>query len=115
MTKVLNLDDFEQSVDKSVTLNGKSHEFKPFTVDEFISQLKEIEGLEKDGQLSIAQYVEFSIGTIKRAFPTIEESELRALTITKLKALTDFVRDVAENEAQAGGEQAAGNGEGAAS
>jgi hypothetical protein len=117
MTKILNLDQIEQSEDKSVVLNGMSHTFRPFTVDEFIVQLKEIEAVEAKGDMSVTDYAEFSIKTVMRGFPTIPEAEIRALTIGKLKALTDFVKDVAQEEASVGADAVAteGNVEGAAS
>lgn len=102
MTKILNLDDIEQSEDKSVVLNSQTHVFRPFTVAEFIAQLKEIEQIEKNGDISVADYAEFSIKTVTRAFPTIPENELRDLPVNKLKALTDFVREVANDEADKG-------------
>lgn len=117
MTKILNLDDIEQSEDKSVVLAGQTHVFRPFTVAEFIAQLKEIEAIEKTGEMTVADYAEFSIKTVKRAFPTIPEEQLRDLSINKLKALTDFVREVASDEADKGAEATGteGNGEGKAS
>jgi hypothetical protein len=118
MTKILNLDDIEQSEDKTVVLNTVSHKFHPFTVDEFITQLKEIEAIEAGGSvMSATDYAEFSIRTVQAAFPTIKETDLRALTIGKLKALTDFVKDVAKTEAVAGAEALAepGNAVGEAS
>ena len=108
MTKILNLDSFEQPADKTVVLNGKEHKFVPSTVEEFISQVKEIEAMEKAGTGSVSDFAEFSIKSITRAFPTIKDSELRALTVTQLKALSDFVKAVADDES----EDDSGNGQG---
>lgn len=105
MTKILNLDDIEQSVDKRVTLNGEDHDFHPFTVDEFIAQLKEIEAVEKAGEMTVVDYTEFAIKSILRGFPTIQEADLRKLSVTKLKALTDFIKAEAD-EAEAEGVEA---------
>lgn len=118
MTKILNLDDIQQPEDKNVVLKGATHTFQPFTVGEFVAQLKEIEEIEAKGQLSPADYAEFSIKTVKRAFPTIPEQDLRELPIFKLKALTEFVKDVASDEVERGSEATAdaeGNAEGEAS
>lgn len=118
MTKILNLDTFETSNEKSLVLNKETHVFQPFTVEGFIDELKEIEAMEKDGNTPVAAYIEFSIKTILRAFPTIKEADLRKITITKLRAISDFVKSVAEDEAQGATAEAgadSGNGTGAAS
>lgn len=113
MTKILNLDTIETKVDKTIVLNGVEHAFSPFTVEQFIEQLKEIEAIENgERTLSIREYAEYSIKSIKRAFPTVPEAELRALHVDKLKAISDFVRGEVAAEAEAGAEIEAGNGEG---
>ncbi len=116
MTKILNLDTLEQSEDKTVILRGVKHKFVPFSVEDFITQVKEIKEMEKGGEMGMDEYAEFMITAIKRAFPTIEVVELRKLTMDQLRALSDFVKSVAEDEAKPATEttDAQGNDNGAA-
>lgn len=103
MTKILNLDSFENPDEKAVVLNGVSHAFAPFTVEQFIAQMKDVEALEKQGDMTLSQFTEYSIDSIVRAYPTIPRDELFELPMHKLNALLKFVRGVAEEEAAQAG------------
>lgn len=102
MTQFLNLDEFETKIDKRVKLNGVTHEFQPFSVEDFIDQLKEMEDFTKREEVPVSEYMTHMVGIVHRAFPTIPEDELRKLSMPKLKKLTDFVRGETEAEALAG-------------
>ena len=117
MAKILNLDTFETSSDKQVVLNKVTHQFHPFTVEEFIAQVKEIEELEAKGAVSATEYAQFMVKTVLRGFPTIPVDELQKMEVEKLRAISDFVRDVAQAAKTEAEEQvsAEGNEPGAAS
>jgi len=102
MTKFLNLDEFETSVEKTVRLNGVTHSFVPFSVGDFIDQLKEMEGYAATEELPVSEYMGHMVKMVRRAFPSISEEDLMGLSMEKLKALTDFVRGETEKEALVG-------------
>lgn len=110
---ILNLDEFETSIQKTVVLNGKRHAFAPFSVEDFINNLKEIDTYSKKDEIPVTEFFEHMIRMVTRAFPTIPEADVRALPMEKLKALSDFVKDQTEVEAEEGlaqaGEQAPKN------
>ena len=43
MTKVLNLDELETSLDKTVVIKGVEYAMKALSVEDFINQMKEID------------------------------------------------------------------------
>lgn len=98
----LNLDEFETKIDKRVKLNGVTHEFQPFSVGDFINQLKEMEDYASREDVPISEYMAYMVSVVRRAFPTIPEEDLRSMSMPKLKRLTDFVRGETEAEALAG-------------
>lgn len=112
MTKILNLDTFEVT-SKTVTINGKEHQFHPLTVERFLEQTKKLEETLKDeeGEFTLAGAVEQQIEAIVLAFPTIKPEDLRALPMEKLGALVKFARDTSDDDA--GGEAGNAQGEGA--
>lgn len=102
MTQFLNLDEIETTIEKVVVLNKVSHSFVPFTVEDFVNNLKEMETYSAKTDVPMSEYMSFMVSMVKRAFPTIPEGELDKLTMEKLKALTDFIKGVTEQEAVAG-------------
>jgi len=99
MTQILNLDTLEAPTDKQLILKGVTYAFQPFTVSDFIEQVKDSQALQATDSANMADIIELSIKTIVRAFPGVPDAELRALTMTQLTAVSNFVRDVAESEA----------------
>lgn len=115
MTKILNLDELEASVDKVLIFKGVSHEYRPYTVGEFITVMKTAEARDKAGEHSVSESVEYMVETINRSFPTVSSDDLRGLSLDRLRLITDFVNGVNEEEAIAPspeGEEAAKKGKG---
>lgn len=102
MTKILNLDELETTIEKVIVLKGVKHPFVPFSVGDFIDNLKEMEANAKREDVPMSEYMEHMIGMVQRSFPSIPEQEVRDLPMEKLKAITDFIKGVTEEEALAG-------------
>lgn len=106
MSKVLNLDDLETSVAKQIVIDGKTYEMKPFTVESFIEQMKEVDELRKlkeDGAAAI-ESVKLVVRAIVRAFPGVEEARLMKMEVSHLEAIQAFIQSSAEEEVAAGNE-----------
>lgn len=100
--KVLNLDELETGIEKTVILNGRRHRLQPFSVQQFIDNLKEIDAYAAMEVVTAQEVVEHMVRMISGAFPTIPEAEIRALPMEKMKALSDFVKDQTQLEADEG-------------
>ena len=99
MTKILNLDELEAPVDKILTLKGKDNFYHPFTVQEFIDQMKKAETKDAESGVKTSETVEYMVEMIMRAFPTVDEADLRGLPLDRMKLITDFVNDVVAEDA----------------
>lgn len=107
MTKILNLDTLETDVEKTLVLKGQSHTFRPLSVSEFITAMKEAEARQKamreDGEeMQPSELAEYMIDQITRAFPTMSAADLGDLPADRLKKILNFVNDIVEEEALAG-------------
>ena len=105
MTKLLNLNHLSPKEMRQVQIGEKSYTIKEMSVEDFIETTRVAESLE--AETSYAKQLQATIGLIKRAIPTIEESLLLGLSLEQLKALTGFIRgeDPAKLLAEAAGEQ----------
>jgi hypothetical protein len=98
MTKILNLDTIE-TPEKVLHFHGVDHKFQPFTVEQFITEMKRAEERDKDGaKIETSEAVTMMVAMIKRSFPTVEEADLAVLPLDRLKVISDFVNDVNEEE-----------------
>ncbi|MER9176313.1 hypothetical protein NKH72_22295 [Mesorhizobium sp. M0955] len=88
MTKFLDLDAVTAKAEFTVKLNGKEHSLKIASVETFIQNQKELEKLSLAA--TATEELEVVIGIIKRAFPTMPESEVRGLNLIQLEAIKDF-------------------------
>lgn len=102
--EILNLDELETGVEKTVVLNGVKHSFAPFSVENFIENVKSLEEYSKREDIPVSEYMEHMVQMVVRGFPSIGEEAVRKLPMTHLKAINEFVRGQTEAEAALGAE-----------
>jgi hypothetical protein len=85
----LDLDAIESPVDFTIKLNGKEHKVVETDVAGFIATAKALEDLALGA--SVQQELEVTLSIIQRTLPTVPEEELRALKLTQLHKIRDFV------------------------
>mgnify|MGYP001073623960 CR=1 FL=1 len=104
MTQFVDLDSVVDESPLQLKLNGKIHLLKVADVETFLINLKEIEELPLDA--SPRQEIELYMRLIKRAFPTIEDTELRKLTMAQLKKVNEVAQGVSGQKVeQTGGDE----------
>lgn len=102
-TKILNLDDLEVGVEKSVVIKGKTHNMVPLSVETYIQQVKRLEQMRANEDAGSAEEnLYFMIDSIITAFPTAPREDLLKLTFEQLKRLTDYINTDLEAEAEEG-------------
>jgi hypothetical protein len=99
--KILNLDQFAV-VTRQVKLGGVSHNVREVCVQDFVNNLTAAEQLEtavaaagENEEMSIGlirKGIEDSIVAIRDSIPTLEEPQVRALGMTQMSALLQFIR-----------------------
>lgn len=101
----LNLDDVEPSVQKVLTIKGKSYEFKQPSVGEFVNEMKRIktlqsqfEGEDADQFDVLEAMIDSQKHSVKNAFPTIPEKVLNDLTNDQLGAIRTFIEKQFDKE-----------------
>lgn len=87
--KTLNLDALAKS-NRTLTLNGKTHDVLEMTVENFIETTKAADELGEDASISVQ--MEATIKMISRSVPTVESTELRKLTLEQLTTIVKYVR-----------------------
>lgn len=113
MTKYLDLDAVQASVEFTLKLNGKEHPLVEADINTFIANSKDIEKL--GVAASTVEEIELTVVMIQRAFPTISEEELRKLKLSQLKAINDFALEANSEKAEKTGEEGEVEGNGEAS
>jgi hypothetical protein len=111
VTKVLNLDDLETTVERVIVIGGKEHKMKPFTVEAFINQMKEIEQI-GDNEPSGSEMFATSVRMIQRAFPTLDDDVVKNMTTFQIDAVYNFLKDRGTEEVEKA--STSGNSEGEA-
>ena len=101
MTKILNLDDLETGLEKTVTIKGVDYVMVPLSVEAFINQMKEIAAL-GDKELSALEMYEMSLTVIQRAFPGLSDETLHGLNTHQVDALYAFLKETGEEQVEAG-------------
>lgn len=112
MTKILNLDDLQDTTDKALIFKGVTHNFAPFTVEAFIAQMKKAEAQDKRTDVPASEYVEYMVELVTRSFPTVDADVLRKEPLDRLKLISDFVNDIGQEENEAAPKAAAKNSKG---
>lgn len=100
MANVLNLDEIETGLERTVVLGGKSYPLKPMSVEDYIAQLKDAQAAEKEQDT--VKLFELMVNSVGRAFPTMKEAVVRKMTVAQLQKLMAFVQSIAEQETQEG-------------
>lgn len=101
MTKLLNLNQLSPKETRQVQIGETNYTIKEMSVEDFIETTRVAEALETE--TSYGKQLEATIGLIKRAIPTIDQTTLLNLSLEQLKALTGFIRG--EDPASLVGEQ----------
>jgi hypothetical protein len=92
VTKVLNLDALETTVERVIVLKGVEYKMKPFTVEGFVNQMKEIEEI-GDREPSGSEVYATSVKMIQRAFPDLTDEVLNGLYTHQVDAIFAFLKD----------------------
>src|SRR5210317_2563167 len=92
--KFLDLDALATKEIIRIKLNGKDHEMKQMTVEDFVWATKEAEIRDGD-ETDPSKMINMMIEVLGRQFPTIEDQEFRSMGFDKLAALLDFTRKIA--------------------
>ena len=111
--KVLNIDALCEQSARSITLNGKTHLVKEFSVQDFIDITNETQKLAEKDSPTLEEQINMMVKVIRRGIPTLTEKEIRTMPSQYLRRIADFVRDGddedAEQSAAAPGKDAQGN------
>lgn len=99
-TKFLDLDGLAPAAKFSIRLNGKTHEMKEMTVEDFVWATKEADSRVEAAGENMGAVAEAMVDVLHRQFPTVERKEFMALDLDKLSALLKFTRDLAEDGAE---------------
>ena len=91
--KVLNIDALCEQSARSITLNGKTHLVKEFSVQDFIDITNETQKLAEKENPSLEDQINMMVKVIRRGIPTLTEKEVRAMPSQYLRKIADFVRD----------------------
>ncbi len=92
--KTLNLDALAKS-NRTLTLNGKTHNVLEMTVENFIETTKAADELGEDASAPVQ--MEATIKMISRSVPSVEPAELRKLTLEQLTTIIKYVRGDFDN------------------
>ena len=98
--KVLNIDALCEQSARSITLNGKTHLVKEFSVQDFIDITNETQKLAEKENPSLEDQINMMVKVIRRGIPTLTEKEVRAMPSQYLRKIADFVRDGEDEDAK---------------
>lgn len=90
MTEIINLDDIAEAPKLRIVVDGETHEMVEPTVNTFIENMKDIEGLKVGG--SVSDELEVAIRIILRSFPTLKAEELRKWRMSRIEQLSMIAR-----------------------
>lgn len=96
-TKFLNLDEFQTPEEVTIRHNGVDHHMKEMSVADFIWAQKNLKNADKGSEED--QLGEL-VDVVHRQFPTFPKEEIMSLGLTKLRAITDFLTQIAVSGAQ---------------
>lgn len=99
--KVLDLDQLEVGTEKTIILKGKRYTMRPFSVKDFIEQMKSVSNAENQ---SVEDAFEVVVDSIVKAFPGIPRDDVMEMEMPKLNRLHEFIRATNEEEVAEGKE-----------
>jgi hypothetical protein len=100
MPKYLNIDELAPEK-KVLTIKGNNYEMHQVTVAEFVELMRQNVDAPNLEELPIGERIMKLVEQILKAFPTVPEHELTALSIDQLTAIIKFVMGTLEEEAMA--------------
>lgn len=103
----LDLDAVAGNAEFTLKLKGKEHKLKVATVETFIQNMQDLEGLSMTA--SAAEELKVALAIVKRAFPTIPEKDLNDLTVLQVKAIADYAQSANGEQVEKVSEDAQGN------
>ena len=107
--KFLDLDALTPKEVIKIKFNGKEHEMKQMTVEDFIWATSEAELRSEDADNAEAM-IGAMIDVLSRQFPSVEKEDFRSMSFDKLSALLDFTRKLASEGSEAAVAEAAAEG-----
>lgn len=102
MTKIINIDALQEEPPFTLEIGDEKHPMKVFTVDDFLSNMKDIEKL--GANPSFSDELELSIKIIARAFPTLGEERVRKFQVSTIEKLFRISRGEDPNGSAEGAE-----------
>lgn len=103
----LNLDAIGEKAKKYVTIGGHDHEVIEMTVERMVNAMKRAKQLEKLDPDS-PEHFEETIVFIHDAIPSLSPERIRALKLSQVQALSNFITAEVEDEVERG-EKVAGD------
>lgn len=103
--KFLNLAKIDESVVRTLQIDGKDHPVPEMTVANFVETTAAAEALGENA--SLGAQMKLTMGMILRSIPTLKQADLDKLSMVKLARITAFVRgedEVEEVAAEEGAE-----------
>ncbi|CCG43294.1 hypothetical protein [Magnetospirillum molischianum] len=88
MTKMLNLDAVKPKTERVLKLKGQEHAQAPLSVGDFIDNARASRRLAEKPDL--VEEFELVLGMVGRSFPTVPETDLRALTFEQLSTILSW-------------------------
>jgi hypothetical protein len=107
MTKILNIDELVHKAPLAIRVDGKTHEMKMPTLEDFILNMKDLEAMA--AAPNIVAETEGTVRMIARAFPTLTEEMVRSFPMAAIEQLFAVVRE-ADPDAKIDAEDSEGNG-----
>jgi len=97
--KILNLDTLETGSEKVIVIGGVEYAMRPFSVQDFIEQMRSISSAENAAPEEAFSLV---VDSIVRAFPGLERKSVMDMEMPKLNAIYEFIRATTEEEVTEG-------------
>lgn len=111
--KVMNIDAFV-APERRLLWKGKAYDVQELNLQQFIDNLQAAESLDKEkkqGADAVQAYLELSIKAILKAVPGFPEEDLRAMPVTAMSKVLEFIRgDFDPDAAKSAAPAAAGEG-----
>lgn len=85
MTKIINIDALQEEPPFTLEIGTEKHPMKVFSVEDFLTNMKEIEKLGTNPKFS--DELELSIRIIGRAFPSLGEDRVRQFQVSTIEKL----------------------------
>ena len=88
MTDILNIDDLASTDLKQLVIKGVTHTAAELTVQGYIDRVKEAHTVPDDATMDVK--IEETIKLLIGIFPTVDQSDLRAMPLAHLSRIVEF-------------------------